>query len=389
VGTETGVFVSTDDGNQWHSIGLNMPHVPVVAMTIKDNDLVVATNGRGFWILDDVTPLREHSDDLVGKAAHLYEVSDHTRFGYSWWMNYAPGGDPGGMKKYFVQNQRPGLTYYELGVVNGEKKRKFVDAGDAKPLGPMIYFRLGEGVEEVSITILDSNGDEIVTTARDALTLKFAEEGDDSFDAGLNRFVWDMRYPLPSAIPGRPPTAIQPIAKPGTYGARLTVDGVSQTRKFTLSMNPNEPYTQEQADERFTFWMELYGNVESSSQNVLAALKLKEEVAARVQEMKDASVSAGKIETAEQQATKIAEAVDQYEATFVSTGRTLAEIINLPAKIFTRMVWLHNMMEVTEGPVTASMMDVYGQLNVVRDAADAEYQEKVTEALAKFETAAN
>jgi hypothetical protein len=67
----------------------------------------------------------------------------------------------------------------------------------------------------------------------------------------------------------------------------------------------------------------------------------------------------------------------------------LAEIINLPAKIFTKMAWLHNMMEVTEGPVTASLMDVYGQLNEVRDAADAEYQEKITEALAKFETAAN
>jgi len=219
--------------------------------------------------------------------------------------------------------------------------------------------------------------------------LKYAAKGDASFDAGLNRFVWDMRYPLPSAIPGRPPTAIQPIAKPGTYEARLTVDGVSQTRKFALSMNPNEPYTQEQADERFAFWMELYGNVETSSQNVLAALKLKEDVAARVQAMKDASASAAQIEAAEQQSAVIAEAVDKYESTFVSTGRTLAEIINLPAKIFTRMAWLHNMMEVTEGPVTASMMDVYSQLNALRDAADAEYQEKITEALAKFETAAN
>jgi hypothetical protein len=156
-----------------------------------------------------------------------------------------------------------------------------------------------------------------------------------------------------------------------------------------LFMNPNEPYTQEQADERFTFWMELYGNVETSSQNVLAALKLKEEVAERVQAMKDASAGAGKIEAAEQQSAVIAEVVDKYEATFVSTGRTLAEIINLPAKIFTRMAWLHNMMEVTEGPVTASMMDVYGQLNDLRDVADAEYQDKITEALAKFEAATN
>jgi hypothetical protein len=280
---------------------------------------------------------------------------------------------------------RPGHTYYELGVVNGEKKRKFVDAGDPKPLGAMMYFRLGEGVLEVSITILDDHGNEIVTYGKDELTLKYAAQGDDTFDAGLNRFVWDMRYPLPSAIPGRPPTAIQPIAKPGKYQARLTVDGASQTREFDLFMNPNEPYTQAQADERFEFWMDLYNNVEASSQNVLAALKLKEEVAARVQAMKDAGASSSKIEAAEQKAAMIAELVDTYEATFVSTGRTLAEIINLPAKIFTKMVWLHNMMEVTEGPVSAAMKEVYDRLNEVRDKADMEYRQSIAAALKEFD----
>ena len=389
VGTETDVFTSLDDGQHWQSIRLNMPHVPVVALTVKDADLVVATNGRGFWILDDVTPLREYNAGLAGKAFHLFDVADHTRFGYCWWMNYAPGGDPGGLKKYFVQNMRPGHTFYELGVVNGEKKRKFVDAGDPKPLGAMMYFRLGEGVDDVSITILDEGGNEIVTYGKDELTLKYAAQGDDSFDAGLNRFVWDMRYPLPSAIPDRPPTAIQPIAKPGKYQARLTVDGASQTREFKLFMNPNEPYTQAQTDERFEFWMDLYNNVEASSQNVLAALKLKEEVAARVQAMKDAGASSSKIEAAEQKAAVIAELVDTYEATFVSTGRTLAEIINLPAKIFTKMVWLHNMMEVTEGPVAAAMMTIYDQLNEARDKADMEYRQGMAAASKEFDAVAD
>lgn len=387
-GTERGVFASLDEGKNWQSIRLNMPHVPVVAMTIKDADLVISTNGRGFWILDDVTPLREYDAEMVAKPAHLYDVADHTRFGYSWWMTYAPGGDPGGMKKYFVQNQRPGLTYYELGVVNGEKKRKFVNAGDPKPLGAMMYFRLSEGVEDVSITILDANGNEIVSHDKDALTLKYAAKGDESFDAGLNRFVWDMRYPLPSAIPGRPPTAIQPIAKPGKYRARLTVDGKNQIQEFELFINPNEPYTREQTDARMVFWLDLYNNVESSTQKVLAALKVKENVTARVKTMKDSGADANKIAAAEKQAAVVAEIVDNYESTFVSTGRTLAEVINLPAKIFTKMVWLHDMMQVSEGPVTASMKDIYVQLNSERDAANAKYQKNITEALAKFEAVA-
>jgi hypothetical protein len=135
--------------------------------------------------------------------------------------------------------------------------------------------------------------------------------------------------------------------------------------------------------------MDLYNNVEASSQNVLAALKVKEEVAARVQAMKDAGASSSKIEAAEQQAAVIAELVDTYEATFVSTGRTLAEIINLPAKIFTKMVWLHNMMEVTEGPVAASMMTTYDQLNAVTDEANLEYRQSMAAAMKEFDAVAD
>jgi hypothetical protein len=385
LGTDKGVMVSMDDGAHWQSISLNMPVVPINAMTVKDNDLVVATNGRGFWVLDDVTPLREFSTVVVDEAAHLYPVQDHTRLGYSWWMNYAPGGDPGGMKKYFVQNMRPGLTYYELGVVNGEKKRKFVDAGDARPLGAMLYFRLAKGVNDVSITILDEEGNEIITHENDALTLKYAAEGDTAFDAGLNRFVWDMRYPLPPTVPGRPPTGIQPIAKPGSYTARLTVDGVAHDSDFQLSINPHEPYTRAETDARFEFWMDLYENVLTSTNNVLGALQLKEDTAIRVQAMKDSGASATDIAAAEEQAMIISDAVDTYESTFIPTGRTLAEIINLPAKIFTKMIWLHNMMEVTEGPVTESMKDVYGRLNEDTDAANAAFHEQVSAALAQLD----
>ena len=385
VGTAKGIYASLDDGKTWQSIRLNMPHVEVSALTVKDTDLVAATNGRGFWILDDVTPLREHGSEVLDKAAHLFEVSDHTRFGYSWWMNYAPGGDPGGMKKYFVQNMRPGHTYYELGTVNGEKKRLFVDAGDAKPLGPMMYFRLAEGVEDVSISILDEQGNQIVTYPKDDLVLRSAAKGDDAFDAGLNRFVWDMRYPLPATIPGRPPTAIQPIAKPGRYTAKLTVDGVSQTRDFRLLMNPHEPYTPEQADERFAFWMDLYENVKASSQKVIEALQVKEDVAARLDALKSSGADAARIAAAEEKASVVTGLVDEYEASFVATGRTLAETINLPAKIFTRMIWLHNMMEVTEGPVSTPMKEAYDRINTERDAANKKYRDNISGALKAFE----
>ena len=138
-------------------------------MKIKDVDLVIATNGRGFWIMDDITPLREKSEEIDAKQVHLYPIPDHTRFGYNWWLDYVPGGDPGMKKNYFVQNMRPGLTYYELTFkqVNGERKRKFIDAGDPKPLGPVMYFKLAKEPQEISLEILDENGKVIRSYTRD------------------------------------------------------------------------------------------------------------------------------------------------------------------------------------------------------------------------------
>ncbi len=100
--------------------------------------------------------------------------------------------------------------------------------------------------------------------------------------------------------------------------------------------------------------------------------------------MKDSAASKQQLEAAEEQAAVIAELVDTYESTFVATGRTLAEVINLPAKIFTKMIWLHNMMEVTEGPVTASMLEVYEQLNAERDKANTNYRESIAKAMKAF-----
>ena len=382
--TDRGVMASVDDGTTWKSIRKKMPVVPITDLRVKDNDLVVATNGRGFWVLDDLTPLREYCQQVADQPAYLYSVQDHTRFGFSWWMSYAPGGDPGGMKKYFIQNMRPSHIYYELGVVNGEKKRKFVDAGDAKPLGVMMYFRLIEGVKDVSITILDESGDQIITYGQNQLRLRYAAPGDDAHDAGLNRFVWDMRYPAPPTVPNRPPTPILPIAKPGTYMARLTVDGVSQERQFELRINPNEPYTREQTDARMVFWLDLHQTVIKNTNNVIAALELSEASAAQVNALQGKGVDATVLAEAEKQSQIIAEAAATYESAFVPTGRTLAETINLPAKAFSKLTWLHQMMEMTEGPVTGGMKAKYAAIQQELQAATEAYQNAVKPAAAKL-----
>jgi hypothetical protein len=213
------------------------------------------------------------------------------------------------------------------------------------------------------------------------MTLNYGNDG--SVNSGLNKFIWDMRITQVSSVPKRPATPIRPFVKPGKYTVKLTVDDISETQEFELFLNPNESYTKEETDAKFTFWMEMYDNVETSTQNVIKALKLKEEVAAKIQAAKTSGVSADKIEDAEKQAEVIYSLVNEYEGTFVSRGRTLAEVINLPATLLFKMTWINGIMEVSEGPATQSMKDVFASVVKETDEANAKYNSSVKK---EFET---
>lgn len=385
VGSETGAYYSIDDGQSWEKLKANLPAVPVVDMKIKDNDLVIATNGRGFWIMDDITPLRELGTPSHAKPVHLYPIPDHTRFGYNWWLDYVPGGDPGMKKNYFVQNMRPGLTYYEqtFKQVNGERKRKFIDAGDPKPLGPVFYFKLESEPEEISIEILDKTGKIIRNYNKDQMMLTFGKDGD--FNTGLNKFVWDMRINMVTSVPNRPGTAVIPIVPPGKYTVKLNVDGSVETQDFNILMSPKENYTQNQAEAKFAFWMKMYNAAESATQKVIAALKIKEETNAKLEEFKTSGASAEAIEIAEKQAAQIAKTVDTYEGAYVSTGRTLAEVINLPATLLFKMSFMSGILDHSEGPVTESMkVEFQGVLNDANKADEA-YKSKIQSELADYQ----
>jgi hypothetical protein len=299
-------------------------------------------------------------------------------------MDYLPGGDPGAKKNYFVQNQRPGLTYYELGefkIINGERKRKFIDAGDARPLGVIMYFQLENEPKEISLEMLDENDNVLRKYGKEEMSLNF---GSGTVNDGLNKFVWDMRLTMVNSIPKRPPTPIRPFVKPGKYTAKLTVDGISELQDFNIFLNPNENYTKAETDTKYTFWLEVYKNVQTSTNNVNAALKVKEDVTAIIKTARDGGSSEETIRNAEAQAEVINTLVDNYEGTFVSRGRTLAEVINLPATLLFKITWLNGIMEVSEGPPTQSMRDVFARVVEETNVTNAEYNTNIETELAKL-----
>ncbi len=227
-GTETGVFVSFDDGQNWQSLQLNLPVVPIHDMAVKEDDLVVATHGRSFWILDDLTPLHQIAEGLADEDFYLFKPGDAYRMrGYDF--------------------ARPGV-------------------GQNPPGGTVLFYYFKEKPEEeVTLEFLDSAGRVIKR-----FTSRAARESEDelSFDrfprsaqavpaeAGMNRFVWNMRYPDAGRVPGAViwgGMLSGPVAVPGTYQARLTRGEKSMTQSWEWKKDPSLPATQEELQEQFDF----------------------------------------------------------------------------------------------------------------------------------------
>jgi hypothetical protein len=311
-------------------------------------------------------------------------VSDFTRFGYNWWMDYVPGGDPGGKKNYFVQNMRPGLTYYEESFVkvNGERKRKFIDAGDPKPNGVVFYFHLEEEPTEIVINVLNAQG-EIIRTYEKKEMLLNAGTGDD-FNTGLNKFVWDMRINALPRVEGRPPTTVIPIVPPGDYTIQLVVDGQTEEQSFHLSMNPKDMYTDEQAVAKFGFWMEMYSAANKATLKVNEALSLKEELHTQLTAFENSDASEKDKKKARQLYEEIEEQVNSYEGAFVSRGRTLAEVINQPATILFKLSFMSGILDHTEGPETKQMREQFESIQREIVEAEAQYKEQTAQQIEAF-----
>ncbi len=257
-GTETGIYVSFDDGASWSSLQLNLPATPVYDMVLKNNDLVIGTHGRSFWIMDDVTPLHQMSDEVVAATAHLFQPRDTVRPHpelFAGWM----GGSPG---KNYNASFTDLATFYESKTDEGAVERKFIDAGENPPQGLIVTYHLQEA-GQVSLTLLDGAGKEIrtFTTKPEGISKEDAEgKLFLTAHAGMNRFVWDMRYPEATKMKGKDPAAstmLGPIVVPGSYQAKLTVGDWSQTQSFTVLADPRVTTTAEDFQAQFDLLLEI------------------------------------------------------------------------------------------------------------------------------------
>ena len=242
-GTEYGMYVSFDDGARWQPFQLNLPEVPITDLQVRDRNLIVATQGRSFWILDDLSPLHQLSDAVAAADVHLF----------------AP-------KPSYRMRQ------------DGRGERDPLLEGENHPNGVIFYYTLREGPTldaPVSLEILDADG---------ALVRRFSSDaGDDKaalLDAkrGSNRFVWDMRYADAVSFEGLILYAADtkgPVAVPGTYRARLSAGGQSVEQSFQILKDPRVESSLADLQAQFDFLIAVRDKLSEAHEAVIAIRSLK------------------------------------------------------------------------------------------------------------------
>lgn len=269
-GTENGVYASFDDGGHWQSLQRNLPLVPITDLLVHQQDLIAATQGRGFWILDDLSSLHQLAEAqeaiATGAPAYLF-VPRGTQLPAG-----ARAKEPGNRG----QNPPPGalITFYlaqvpESDTAAADTERGTADATTAANSGgkdektPIRLEILGEGGHVIrSYTPKPSAAEEASEKAAEKETEKKPEEEDLrqlELKAGTNRFAWDLAYPAAERFPGLVlwnDDLSGPTALPGTYRARLVVGGWSSEVPFEVLPDPRSSATAEDLKAQFDFAIE-------------------------------------------------------------------------------------------------------------------------------------
>ncbi len=279
-GTEREVYVSFDDGDHWQSLRLNMPATSIRDLLVKGDDLIAATHGRGFWILDDVTPLRQLGSPSVDSKAFLYRPETAIRV--RWDMNTdtplppdVPAGEnppDGAIINYYLASAASGPVTLEIFDNSGKLVRRYSSSDPVPTIDPML-----------------------------AIPKYWVRPPSElSSEAGMHRFLWDMHYaPLPERRPNYPMQAVfrntapahnSPWVMAGSFKVKLSVDGQSYTQPLTVKMDPRVRTPLAGLRQQFTLSKQLYDDLEEGS----AALEQLRALRARLKELQQqAQGSAG------------------------------------------------------------------------------------------------
>ena len=328
-GTETGVYVSFDDGKNWQSFQLNLPIVPVTDLVVKENDLVVATQGRSFWILDDLTPLHQLTNKVAGSTSHMFKPRDTYRL---------PGGGGWG---------GPSPTW-----------------GANPPNGVMAFYYLKEALgkdDKFKLEFMESDGDVIKTFSNKKDRKNPSPVAETK--KGMNRFVWDMRYPDAKKVPnavmwgGR---HIGPKAVPGEYKVKITLNGKSQTQSFNILKDPRINTTQSDFQDQFDLLMDIRNRTTEINEKILTIRSIKDQINTLTGLMKESGFKDENVTKAGKELVKSLSTIEERLIQVKSKSRQ--DPLNYPIRLDNKIAALVGVVSSVDARPTAQSYDVLEDL---------------------------
>jgi len=372
-GTETEVYVSYDDGAGWASLKGNLPTVPIHDLVVKEpeGDLVLATHGRSFWVLDDLGPVRQSAADTSEQPAVLFRPRPVMRFASNGGFSNRPTRGknfrmPGALMITYRQRENPRT---------GDKEDVYLDAARNPPDGALITYYFKEApAEDVTLTFLEADGREIRAFSSKIVEDEKPPEGEPKKpkepripkETGLNRWTWNLRYPdatkvedddvanelVEGGING-------PAVPPGSYRVRLTVGDQSFEQPFDVVKDPRVQATD--ADLKVQF--ELLLSVRDKLSAVHVALNQLRAVRRRSQDWVRRTRDKAELEKVRDAAQAVIDRLKPIEAELIQVeAKSRADQLNVPVKLNGKLAALAGTIANGDGVPTRSQSQVFGDL---------------------------
>jgi hypothetical protein len=338
-GTENGIYVSFDDGGRWQPLKLNLPTTPIHDLMVKNDDLIVATHGRAFWILDDISPLRQINASTASEEAHLYQPAASIRYrgpGFTLPATVPVGANPptGVIIDYFLKSApKDGITL-EILDAKGKVIRKYSSKKAAEGASP--------DEEEFGIT---RPGDKLPA------------------EASLNRFVWNMRSEAPASVPGAVswggrPTG--PLVVPGSYQIKLTAAGKTLTATAEIQKDPRVPASQADLEKQNELAMRIRDRVDAGHEAVNQIRSVRGQIDALKKRL-GADASAKPVLEAGDALKKKMDAVE--EKIIQPKSKSGEDPLNYPIQVADQLMALQSTVESADAAPTSQSYVVFEELN--------------------------
>ncbi len=320
-GTETGMYISFDDGKNWKSFQMNLPVVPITDLAVKDNNLIVATQGRSLWMIDDLTVLHQlYNTDHA--ANHLFQ---------------------------------PKPTYR----MRGGGRSGSLTSGTNHPNGVMTYFNLSEVSKDdkIALTYLTQSGDTIQSFSNSDKKKNL------KVDKGANLFVWDMTYDGAETLPGMIlwwSSLEGPQAVPGAYQVSLNVNGTVQNQTFEILADPRSESTLEGMKAQFDFINDVNKTVDAAHQSIKKIRNFNSQLEAFQKQYKDDKDVKDLVEKAKSLTTALSEI---EKALYQTQNRSNQDPLNFPIKLTNKLGHLNSLVSMGDFPPTAQDILVKDELS--------------------------